>query len=363
MSTHNPLLPVDPQDLATLSAQEISARLKRYSELYEKAMRPATVRAVKGDWKMYATWCATQQVAPLAIHVDALAAFLNNAVDRGLRRATLDRYLFTIRLAHRAADLADPTLHREWKLLWRGVTNRLAQDGRNRRRPARPLSQADVVTTLGSMTAELRDLRDAALLCLASDSMARREELARVRVNLLTQAGEGGRLEIPWSKTDKSGEGRYRHISPATWQHLRRWLTAAGITRGPVFRAVHLIKGSDPKEYKVGDRAIAPQEIARIFKRRLKRAALDGTRISGHSTRVGSTHDLLDRGYSAAAIALAGGWEKQDMVIYYAREKAAETSAMADARRREPLPSPSDVMPDDEGGATLPSTHASPDVS
>lgn len=334
------LLPVTAQDLAALSAQEISARLERYSSLYEKAMRPATVRAVKGDWKMYATWCANKAVSPLGISADDLIAFLNNAVDRGLRRATLDRYLFTIRLAHRAADLADPTLHREWKLLWRGVTNRLVEDGRNRRRPARPLPQASIATTLDSLKGELRDLRDAALLCLASDSMARREELARVRVNLLTAVGEGGRLEIPWSKKDPHGEGRYRHISPSTWRHLQRWLTAAGITRGPVFRAVRVIKGSDPKQYVVGDRAIAPQEIARIFKRRLARASLDATRISAHSTRIGSTHDLLDGGYSAAQIALAAGWTKQDMVIYYAREKEAESSAMAAARRKSPLPAP-----------------------
>ena len=111
MPIPSPLLPVAPHAVAALSADDIAARLERWSALYEKAMRPATVRAVKGDWKTYATWCATTGHVPLGIAPDALIAFLRNGVDRGLRRATLDRYLFTIRLAHRAAGLSDPTLH------------------------------------------------------------------------------------------------------------------------------------------------------------------------------------------------------------------------------------------------------------
>ncbi len=339
------LLPIEPGELAALSADDVTARLERFSALYEQAMRPATVRAVRSDWNRYATWCRSTGHSPLGTTRDAIALFLRNAVDRGLRRSTLDRYLFTIRLAHRAAGIVDPTDHPEWKLFWKGIVSALAKDGRNRKRPAAPL-RADaisrIVTELGD---RLRDLRDAALLCLASDTLARREELARVQVEEIIEP-EGGMavLDIPSSKTDGEGHGKLRPISAETLAHLRRWMRVAGIVKGPVFRAVTVKRVRRGKTLErietVGKRALHPQEVARIFRRRLLEIGIDASRISGHSTRIGSTHDLVLAGYTSAQIARSGGWANEDMVIYYSRELLAADSAMADSRRRNPLPAP-----------------------
>lgn len=339
------LLPIAREGDVDLPPDDVAQRLQRFSTLYQSAMQPATVRAVRGDWATYATWCKATGRAPLGIDRDGLVAFFRNAVDRGLRRATLDRYLFTIRLAHRAAERPDPTQHPEWRLHWRGIVKSLADDGRNRRRPAAPLRQATVAAVITQLEPDLRELRDAALMCLASDTLARRQEIARVRVEELKSLGDVGVLEIPTSKTDVEGHGRLRHVSAATMQHVRRWLTAAGTERGPIFRAVRYRferdkNGKRVRVARVGDRALAPQEIARIFKRRLEQFGFDATRISGHSTRIGSTHDLVDLRYTGAAIARVGGWANEAMVVYYARELDTRDTAMADARARQPLPSP-----------------------
>jgi len=348
------LLPVDPVELQTLTAEDIAQRQERFSALYAEAMRPATVRAVRGDWATFATWCAGAGVAPLGIDQEHLIAFLKNGVARGCRRATLDRYLFTIKLAHRAARLPEPTSHPEWRLRWKAVINELVEDGRNRRRPMKPLRQSAIEAMLAMMGTGLRDLRDAALLCLASDTMARREELARVRLDEITvNAGGSATLFIPRSKSDKEGRGMYRPISPASWAYLKRWLSAAKIQRGAVFRAIRIRlvkkKGKTTERLAiVGPRAIAPQQVARIFKRWAEAADLDQAYgIGGHSTRIGSTHDLVSRGYSTAQIANAGGWASDTMVAYYARELAADDSAMAMDRRKHPLPSPTDVVADE----------------
>jgi len=344
MNSATALIPVSNAELAALSAVEITARLERYSHLYKQAMRPATVRAVRSDWTMWATWCRNNALSPLGVTRDDIARFLRESIARGLRRAALDRYLFTIRIAHRAAGVKDPTDHIEWKLFWKAITQELAADGRNRRRPADPLRESELVAILGTLGTRLRDLRDAALLCIASDTLARREELARIRVDEITHDGDVGVLDIPTSKTDAEGHGKLRHLSAETMAYLARWLDAAGITRGPVFRAVKVVvtrrgKKSTRTE-SVGTKGLAPAEIARIFKRRAARACIDATRISGHSTRVGSTHDLVAAGFSSAQIALNGGWANENMVLYYARGLKTKDTPMAEARRHRPLPAP-----------------------
>jgi len=207
---------------------------------------------------------------------------------------------------------------------------------------------------LPGLDGDLRALRDAALMCLASDTLARREEIARVRISELKRLDGGvGSLDIPNSKTDTAGHGLLRHVSAATMQYIDRWIQAAGIERGPLFRAVRFrpakrVKGAKGKEgtslrkrtAEISPNAIAPQEVARIFKRRLQQAGIDASRISGHSTRVGSTHDLVAQGHSGPAIARAAGWANDAMVNYYARELMTEETAMATAREHLPLPAP-----------------------
>jgi integrase len=357
------LLPLPAQTAHSLP-RDVAARLARYAKRYRAAMAPATVRAVRGDWTTYATWCSNVGVSPLKglrlpeelaareqqeeHELEQLQAFLQNAVDRGLRRASLDRYLFTIRLAHRAARVPDPTQHPAWPLLWKALVRQLAKDNRNQKRPAQPLRKAVVAQVLPAPEASLRALRDAALMCLASDTGARRAEIARVRVEEIARIGDVGALTIPSSKTDQEGHGKVRHISAATMQHLDRWLTAAGIEAGPVFRAVHLRRpgkkrttvGSAALVPVLSPRPIAPQQVARIFKQRLLEGGFDVRGISGHSARIGSTHDLVASGYTGTAIAQAFGWASEAMVNYYSRELLTQHSVMAQARADDPLPVP-----------------------
>lgn len=375
------LLPIRADGVVDLSADDVATRLERFSRRFEGAMSASTIRAVRGDWATYATWCRAMGCPELKSISPALSgrerddaeeralqelkAFFSDAIARGLRRATLDRYQYTIRLAHKAARIPDITQLPDWKMIWRGFVRALAKDGRNRRRQAKPLRETEIATVVEAIDASrsptLRDLRDTALMTLASDTMARREELARVRVEHIDDHDNGtGTLEIPSSKTDQAGHGLYRHVSQATMMHVRRWLEAAGIDRGPVFRAVHLGRSmgatsrtdqvGDTNQRKPGDktrkgpsvsaRAIAPQEVARIFQRRLKEAGLDARGISGHSTRIGTTQDLIRKGYTAAAIARVAGWANGEMVSYYGRALETDDTVMADARRGNPLPAP-----------------------
>lgn len=354
-------LPRDAAGNVLVSADDVARRLQVYAKKFEIAMAPATVRAVRSDWGIYTAWCANAGCAPLKLvgqglvgaerdaarqrAIDELEAFFKNAIARGLRRSTLDRYLYTIRLAHLAAGVEDPTALMLWKLAWKALTRSLKEAGRNRKQPAAPLKRdtlETVVPALSGPDADLRALRDAALLCLAADTLTRREELARAAVELLERKPDGtGTLEIPFSKTDPDGKGAFVHVSEETMQHVFRWLAAAGITKGPIFRSVrYYTTKSKERRVSIGKKAMNPQEVARIFKQRVSAAGLDAERISGHSTRVGATHDLMADGYPIGQIAKAGRWAGLDMVLTYTRELEPDQGAVADSRKKRPLPGP-----------------------
>jgi integrase len=367
------LLPVAATRHAALIPPALQRQLDRYSEQAIDGMAAATLRAVRADWGLYLDWCLATHTRPFKQIPDCLSgdeeaeaeqkalrelkAFFANGIKRGLRRSTLDRYLYTIRLAHRAARVPDPTALPGWKPLWKGLVKALADDGRNRKRPAAPLPQSAVSTVVthleaaeGDTVSRWRDLRDMALLCLASDTLARREELARVKIDEIIVRGGKAHLVIPSSKTDQAGHGLLRHVSPATIAHIERWKAAAGLEKGPLFRAVRFRWDRSVRPARrvpvVSDRQLADKEVARIFKRRMVQAGLDATRISGHSTRIGSTHDLHKRGYTGTQIANSAGWATEAMVTYYCRELATEDSAMAQSRAASPLPAPVDSVPD-----------------
>ena len=84
--------------------------------------------------------------------------------------------------------------------------------------------------------------RDRALLCLGFAGAFRRSELCALDVSDLTKVPDGLRILIRRSKGDQEGQGQ--EVSILRGYRLRPveavqiWTAAAGITSGPVFRAV-----------------------------------------------------------------------------------------------------------------------------
>ena len=113
-------------------------------------------------------------------------------------------------------------------------------------------------------------------------------------------------------------------------RHVQAWIDAAGITDGPLFRAV--LKGD-----RIGG-ALHPGDVARCFKLMARRAGLtadETARISGHSTRVGSAQDMLRYGEQLPSIMQAGRWKTAEMVgRYTAKQGARQSAALRIAERR-----------------------------
>jgi integrase len=322
--------------MPAVDAAAVVARLQAWQTRFQRGNAPATVRAVRSDWLQYATWCDGEGYPLLPASADQLEMFLRAGILRGLKRATIDRYTYTVDLVHRAAELPSPTADPSWADIRKGLVRDLRLGGRNKPRQAVALRNADIDRILATLGDAPRDLRDAAMLSLASDTLLRESELAAVAVEDLGQDEATGEWSctVPFSKTDQAGEREdHRFVSDQTAARLRAWLDTAGITSGPVFRPVGGRTKDDPDR---DTAALRAREVARIFRRRALAAGIpDAPRISGHSTRVGSANDLMNDGATVGAIQHAGGWTTDRMVIRYTAKSGAGRGAMAQLRRKE----------------------------
>ena len=141
-------------------------------------------------------------------------------------------------------------------------------------------------------------LRDAAILRVMSDTLARISEVAALRcADVEADATGGGTVLIRTSKSDQAG--RRVHPLRRAGHAVNRYLEAAGHSAGPLFRQVR--RGGHAQRRAAGRR----QHLRHIVRRR---AAAAG-RIGGHSLRIGSARELAADGASVAELQQAGGWK------------------------------------------------------
>jgi integrase len=321
-----------PRPALAASVEAVLERLAGWSADFAAGSAPATVKAVRSDWTQYLAWCETSRATPLPASVDQLESFLSAMIDKGRKRSTVDRYLYTVGVVHIAAGLPSPSKDPDWPVKWKKLIRRMKTTGGHARKQAGELDMAGIETILASLGDTPRDRRDAALLSLASDSLCRESELVAVRVEDLhhNRRRHTWSLHVPFSKTNQDGAmPDYRFVSLETIERIRAWQAIAGITEGALFRPI----GGRPRADGASEVALLPQEVARIFRRRAKAAGLENaTVISGHSARIGSANDLAEHGATGTQIQLAGGWKTDRMVTYYTRRSTAGADVMARLR-------------------------------
>ena len=332
-------LPIEPQNGAiALPPEEMRKNLLKWEAEFVDAQAEATIKAVRADWQIYVGWCGRAGRPGLPVSTEDLLEFLKDMVVIGRKRSTINRYLYSIREVNKAAGAPDPTGHKSWKNKWKALVKRLANAKRNAPRQAQPLKQRHVVEVLKQLGDTPRDLRDAALISLASDTLCRESELAAVSLDMFELDDEGvWTLKLGIIKNDQEGLGSSRFVSPATKARIDRWCSTAKITSGYVF----LPLGGRPKKAPENPEApppshLRPREVATILRRRAQQAGIKhAERISGHSARVGSTIDMLEGGFSTKEAQYAGGWQTERMVMQYGKQARAGRNAMAQLRARQ----------------------------
>jgi len=203
------------------------------------------------------------------------------------------------RLAHWA------TLHR-----WKGLSGPFAAPSlrtavrlavRASSRPRRRKSQRAVTREIldrllaTCRSDRLSDTRDRALLLIAFGSGGRRRsEVARLRVEQLSEEApvpldpdDPNSTRLPCltitlgkTKTAQADDDARVLIVGPPVEALREWLERANIGKGAVFRSINRWDG-------LSDRALTPQAVNLILKRRCAEAGLDPLAFSAHGLRSG----------------------------------------------------------------------------
>lgn len=153
-------------------------------------------------------------------------------------------------------------------------------------------------------TNRLADARDHALLLVAFGSGGRRRsEIARLRVEhlsietpVLLDPSDQNSPRLPCitialgrTKTAKADDDARVFLVGPPVEALKKWLERSGVAKGPVFRAID-------RWQQLGERALTPQAVNLIVKRRCAMAGLDAADYSAHGLRSGYLTEAAQSG-------------------------------------------------------------------
>lgn len=171
----------------------------------------------------------------------------------------------------------------------------------------------------------LRGRRDAALLAVLWSCGLRRSEAAGLRVEDLNR--ETGELRVLRAKGAKA---RLAHVPPDSLLLLSRWLDAARLSSGPLFRPLTRLGRLTAREVGLGS-----QGVYMALRRRAARAGVES--FTPHDLRRTFISELLDAGADVVTVQRLAGHAKPETTSRY--DRRGERAQRAAARLRS-LPSP-----------------------
>lgn len=255
--------------------------VERIAAFTEASKAPNTRRAYRAGWVAFVTWCRTRDLPCLPAPPAVVAAYIADRAGT-IKTSTLAGHLSSIRHAHALAGHPTPTKSAEVSVVMAGI---------RRTHGIAPLKKkafqtGDLKAVLARLPDDIRGQRDRALLLVGFCGAFRRSELVGLDVEDLEFTSEGILLSLRRGKTDQHGAGRQIAIGHGTDPKtcpvtaVRRWLTASGITRGPLFRGVD-------RHGHVRARRLSDRTVARVVKSAGELVGINPQVLGGHSLRSG----------------------------------------------------------------------------
>jgi integrase len=291
-------------DGALATARQIADVLAR------RAKADNTRRAYRAGVRAWCAWCDRHGLTPLPARPADVAAFLAAQrypapPEKPLTANTLKLRLAAIGYLHYLAGCLSPTTTARVTETLAGL-DRLAKQAGQGPQPKLAAKIAILREIVAAIGEDLPGLRDRALLLLGFAGAFRRAELARIEVGDLEEGEHGLRITLPFSKGDREGRGVQVGIPYGTSElcpvrALKRWLSAAGITQGPLFRRIWTPPRPESPPlgwaptYIVGHNAIDPRTVARVVQARGAAAGFDARALGGHSLKRGAMNTAKDR--------------------------------------------------------------------
>lgn len=273
---------------------------------FDGAFSQNTIRAYRSDWIHYECWCEQRGLTTLPATADNLAAYIKD-MSVTLKAATIRRRIDSLSSIFTLSKNPNPTHEPEVILAIKRMHRQL---GRTQKQ-AEPLTREYLDKMKTRCRNSAKGLRDKLILQLGYETMRRRAELCRLRLEDVRKMPKGKyALLLRFSKTDQYGEGTWIPISETLYTLIQRWKKRIGEEEGYILRSVS-------KDGKVGE-SLRPDSIVPILVDLQHRARLrDLPRFSGHSMRVGAALDLLEKGVPLEKIMLRGGWSTKSTTLRY----------------------------------------------
>jgi integrase len=224
-----------------------------------------------------------------------------------LKAATIRRRIDSLSSIFTLSKNPNPTHEPEVTLAIKRMHRQLGRA----QKQAEPLTREHLDKMKVRCRSSTRGLRDKLILQLGYETMRRRAELCRLRLEDVRKMPHGKyALLLRFSKVDQYGEGTWIPISETLYNLVERWKKRIGEEEGYILRSV-------AKDGSVG-KSLKPDSIVPILVDLQHRARLrDLPRFSGHSMRVGAALDLLERGVPLEKIMLRGGWSTKSTTLRY----------------------------------------------
>jgi len=259
--------------------------IQKANDLIRAAKAPSTRKAYQSDFRIFESWCTQHGLAALPATPQTIALYITSCVVARLAPATIARRIASISKAHHAAGFEDSpasTQHFVVAEVLKGARRTLgvAQKCKD------PLLLNDICRLLVACPKNLLGLRDRALILTGFAGAFRRSELCAMTVADLCFSASGLVITLPRSKADQEQAGEKvalvfgEHKDTCPIRTLRRWLKAANVKEGAVFRGVD-------RHGNVLSTGLHRDSIAAIFKTAATMAGMNATNIAGHSVRAG----------------------------------------------------------------------------
>lgn len=276
-----------------------------------------TRRAYARQWSAWSDWCAQRGRGALPATGETLAEYVTELTDAGKSPASIEQAMAAIRTAHRVAGHPGAPVTDGARLVLRGYRRERAEAGQ-RQRQAPPITLKSLRKMIESTDpATVIGARDRLLLVLGFAMMARRSELAGLRLSDVVETDDGLEVLIHASKTDKDSIGatvavpRGTHPDTDPVRLFRAWrevLASQGATDGRLFRSV-------TRHGRIGA-SVSVDGICDAVRAAAVRAGLaNAESYSAHSLRAGGATSAYKSGAAVSTIAAHGRWAPGSPVV------------------------------------------------
>lgn len=283
-----------------------------------------TRRAYRAAVAAWCDWCAKRNLTPLPAVSQDVAAFLASERLRGLRANTLDLRRAGIRYLHRVAGCPVPTDDACVSETIAGIRRDAVGKGELPRKKA-AATVGIIEQFLAPISEDPRGLRDRALILVGFAGALRRSELAAIQMRHVERTEKGIRLLLPQTKGSQTEAVAvplpFGKTGLCPVRALERWLDAAAIIEGPVFRRIWLPKGRGDGEApalpQIGQDALTSQAIATIIKARASAAGFNPGSFGGHSLKRGAITTGMENHVHPADLKRMGRHKSFDVLGEY----------------------------------------------